>query len=166
MNLIESLREKSEAERQRFEAELPILAERVAHGEATEKEVAAWMKSSGKNLNELQVAVDRQHEIERLKALAGLFRERSASAYRFSIQIGPHRAHALAVQRALEKKAVHLRVMTLQEGLLAAESQEAHRTLSELTGLPFPVPNMHDDYRAIDAEFAAAATAEAMPSNT
>ena len=162
MDLIQTLKEKSELDRQRFEAELPVLAERVAHGEATEKEVAAWVKSSGKTLDELQAAVDRQLEIDRLKALAGEFRERSLAAYRNQLEIAKYRAFTIKAQREFEHNANHLRSLGWQVGREASESQEAHRKLAELTGKPFQVPNLAEDYRALDAEFADAVVAEAV----
>lgn len=156
VSLIQTLKEKSEADRQRFEAELPVLAERVAHGEATEKEVAAWVKASGKSLDDLQAAVDRQLEIDRLRDLAALFRERSLAAYRNTLEIEKYRQFTIKTQREFEHNANHLRSLGWQVGLQASESQEAYRKLAEMTGEPFRLPNLTEDYRALDAAFAVA----------
>ncbi len=162
MDLIQTLKEKSELDRQRFEAELPVLAERVAHGEATENEVAAWVKSSGKTLDELQAAVDRQLEIDRLKALAGEFRERSLKAYRHNLEAAKYRQFTIKMQREIEHKTNHFRSLGWQLGVATNESREAFGELSRMTGVLNQPPKLAEDCRAIDAEFAIDVVAEAV----
>lgn len=154
MNLIQSLKEKSEADRLRFEAELPVLAERVAHSEATEAEVAKWTKASGISLDRLQAAVDRQLEIDRLKALVDQYRQRSLEAYRHNLETAKHRAFVMKTQRDLESEANRLRSVGWQLGIQANESREAFAKLGEITGVLHPVPKLEAEYRAMDTEFA------------
>ena len=66
-NLIESLKAKSEAESAKAVTDWQSLITKVASDEATEKEVAAVLKSTNKTLNELQAAVDRQTRINELR---------------------------------------------------------------------------------------------------
>ena len=161
MNLIDSLKQKAEAERAKGEAEWFPLAEKVANGTAAEKDIAAVLKATGRTLDDLQIAVDRVHEIERLKALAGLFRERSLAQNRHTLETAKHRAFSIVTCRDLEHTTNHLRALGWQVGREASESQEAFRTLAELTGTPFKLPNLAEDFRALDAEFAADVVADA-----
>lgn len=163
MDLIQALKEKSELDRQRFEAELPVLAERVAHGEATEKEVAAWVKASGKSLDDLQAAVDRQLEIDRLQALTDLFRERSIAAYKQNLEFRKYQEFVRKSHRDLEAEETRLRVSGWHLGIQATESREAFAKLGQMTGVLHSVPNLAEDYRAIDAEFAIIADAVTVP---
>lgn len=162
MNLIDSLKAKAEADRQKAEVELPLLAERVAHGSATEKEVSEFVAWSGKSLDDVQLAVDRQHEIDRLKDLADLFRERSLAAYRLTLEAAKHRTFRFKTIAALEAETNRLRGFGWQIGMQANESRDAFRQLSEMTGQPCPIPNLAEDYRALDAEFAVVVVAEAV----
>lgn len=153
MNLIESLKAKAEADRVRAEAELPALAERVAHGEATEKEVTAWLKASEKSLDDLQTAVDRQKRIDELRGLTQLFRERRIAHHRAEHELKAHVLFRAATTRELEAAETKLRVSAWVAGNAASESQEAFRTLNQLTGEPYAVPSMRDEFAAVDAEF-------------
>lgn len=153
MDLIQTLKAKAEADRLKGEQELPLLAEKVAHNQATEKQIAAWLQLSGQSLDDLQTAVDRVHEIDRLKALADQFRERSLAAHRLHLENAKHRKFTFATIAELERKTNQLRALGWQVGREASESQEAHRTLAEMTGEPFRLPNLVEDFRAIDAEF-------------
>lgn len=159
MSLIASLKQKAEDDRVRAEAELPQIAERIAHGEATEKEVSAFVKSSGRSLDDVQRAVDRQLEIDRLRDLADQFRGKSLAAYRLGLEAAKHRKFKFKTIAELESETNRLRGLGWQVGLEAGASQEAHRQLAEMTGLPFPLPNLTEDYRLLDSEFADAVVA-------
>ena len=66
-NLIESLKAKSEAESAKAVTDWQSLIAKVASDQATEAEVSKLLKSTGKTLEELQVAVARQTRINSLR---------------------------------------------------------------------------------------------------
>lgn len=162
MNLIDSLKAKAESERANAEQELPLLAERVAHGQATEKEITAWVKASGKNLDDLQVAVDRQLEIDRLNDLAAQYRERAISTYRHNLELQKFLAFQRKTIVDLEAEESKVRCSGWHLGSQATESREAFAKLSQMTGVLHPVPKLSEDYRTIDAEFAVEVVVDAV----
>ncbi len=166
MTLIDSLKAKSEADRQKAEAELPLLAERVAHGEATEKEISKFVEWSGKSLNDLQVAVDRQLKLDDLRALTDQYRERQLASYRHNLRLQKFLAFQRKTIVDLEAEESRIRGSGWHLGSQATESREAFAELSRMTGVLHPVPNYSEEQRAIDAEFAAdpVATKTELPS--
>lgn len=149
-------RAKSEA-RNRDEA-FPILAERVHRGEVSPDEAGTALKLTGRTLADLKNAVDRLKEIDRLKAVADLFVERSAQAYRVGLESNAYREYSLKVRREIESETNRFRSLGWQIGMQASESQEAARQVALLTGKPYPLGDTSAEYRKLDAEFAPAAT--------
>ena len=155
MNLIDSLKAKAESERAKGEAQWFPLAEQVAAGTASEKDIAAVLKATGKTLDDLQVTVDRVHEIARLKALTDQYRERQIGAYRSNLELRKFIAFQRKTIRDLETEETQVRVSSWHKLNEATESREAFAKLSKMTGLQHPVPRLETEQHAIDAEFAA-----------
>lgn len=162
MNLIESLKAKAEADRLKGEAQWFPLAEQVAAGTASEKDIAAVLKSTGKTLDDLQITVDRVLEIARLTALTDQYRERQLASYRHNLVLQKFLAFSRKTIRDLETEETQVRVSGWHFGSQATESREAFAKLSQMTGVLHPVPNLNEDYRAIDAEFSVEVVADAV----
>lgn len=144
-SLLDKLKTAAETKRLVAEAAWNAIIPQVAAGIADQNEVNFVMLAAGRSLDDLQAAVERQHEIERLRGVISEHAQRVATHTAARQEFKSFETRKRQIVNELDAEGRKLSSAMRAASRDAERCQEANAALSRLTGQYVPLPVIEKD---------------------